>query len=783
MTEHHVVRSRALWLLSACLLAGGVLSACKTEPDPTSTPPPSSPARATTVAEPTSSPTAVSTPTPTPSPVPATATPAAPTATATPALTLSTGPEREAYRRLSALVPWMADLRSPLRVRVAEAAIDLWLDHAAVAESLVQASWFQDGVTSRDLEVLRRLGDLASRNPAVAGRVALSTWFGDSVSDAERELLDLLGPDQPSASFLVDDPEYVGVLSDDLVRFFLSSFRRSPQGGISDQAWVTDGLSPLEMAFVVAISAVDSEYPLLYRDLLLERYAATRTTSLPLAGEVSLYVFQNSPISDSAYILDRMEKTARALEELLDVPFPTTEFILLVGDSTAVDYSLYRGSHYGSHMRLTRYASIGVASIAHEVAHYVFWDGPQWFTEGGAEFVALYVDDAVDVSRYARREDAPPSYALSCLSEGNAENIRHHALLSREAGPLHGIEQCAYALGEWFLVHLYDALGEEALGSALRAWYLDQPGLLRRTGSAGPRLVDPADIPHRERQVFEALSRGVPEPARKEFERLYVEMHGGVGGGPDDGIPDDVGDGVGSSSVIVPGETITASLDHDFDFDYFRFSAAAGRKYELDFGHRTPTSRLAIYSFPASYEYDGSAFYEYEGDVLRRITPAVSDLPAYRIWVAPRSGDFYLAVQNFGGAPGPYTLSITPLEEVRDDHGDGPPSATDVALGVEAEGRLDGALDFDYFRFRPVKGKTYRIEIAPGGDQEFFVWKLDSAGRDPWEGPADPPRPHPGNEPYSSGWIPGSDDYHYVALSTVGRGAVSYTIVITEDQR
>ena len=629
-------------------------------------------------------------------------------------------------------MPWLPDSPSRLGIEALDITIELWLEDRQTAEALAQAQWFQDGIARRDLETIQHFAALASRNPAVARKVAEGSWFRESVSHGERRLLDLLGPDEPSPSFLDNPPEYLGTFSNELVLFFMHSqvslSTEAPTAGLLEQPWVFDGLSPIELAFAVAIGGVAFENPLLYRDLLRERYAATRATSFPLTGEVSIYVFQNTPIDDDAGILDRIELTARKLESLLEVPFPATEIILVVGDATAVDYSIYRGSHYGSHMFLTRYRQ-GVASIAHEVAHYYFATEPRWFVEGAAEFAELYVDDAVDVAVYARREDAPPHHALGCLIEDNAQNLRHFLALQHEDGRTLGI--CTYSLGEWFLVHLYDSIGEEAFGSALGSWHLQQEPLLKRVAKLveGPRLVDPASIPNPERVTFNALLEGIPEGMRGRFEQLYLEKHGGMGGGPDDGIPDDFGDGTESASIIATGESIAGSLEHAFDFDYFRFQAVAGRKYELDFEHRTRTSSVAIYDIPSSRVYHGSHFYELFGEVLARVSPVSMELARHRLWIAPRSGDFYLAVQNFGGAPGPYTLSISSLEESPDDHGDNRETATDVLIGKVVEGTLVDAWDFDYFRLQPEGGRSYQVDVVANDGQRFLLWFFDSEGR------------------------------------------------------
>ena len=133
------IRRRAVWLLAGCLLGAAVLSACGGDAQPPDAPSPSPTTTATPATpatpSPTPSPTEVATPVATPI--------ATPTPTPAPTVTLSTPAEREAYERLSALVEWVAEPRNPLLLQAVEIAIQLWLQDAALAESVVQSEWFQ----------------------------------------------------------------------------------------------------------------------------------------------------------------------------------------------------------------------------------------------------------------------------------------------------------------------------------------------------------------------------------------------------------------------------------------------------------------------------------------------------------------------------------------------------------------------------------------------------------------------------------------------------------------
>ena len=156
------IRRRAVWLLAGCLLGAVVLSACGGDAQPAATPDAPSPSSTAATAPP-ETPVATHSPTPSPTEVatPTATAVATPTPTPAPTVTVSTPPEREAYERISDLVDWMREPLRPLRVQAVEIAIQLWLQDSAMAESVVQAHWFQDGTTAHEVDVLQHFSDLA----------------------------------------------------------------------------------------------------------------------------------------------------------------------------------------------------------------------------------------------------------------------------------------------------------------------------------------------------------------------------------------------------------------------------------------------------------------------------------------------------------------------------------------------------------------------------------------------------------------------------------------------
>ena len=124
---------------------------------------------------------------------------------------------------------------------------------------------------------------------------------------------------------------------------------------------------------------------------------------------------------------------------------------------------------------------------------------------------------------------------------------------------------------------------------------------------------------------------------------------------------------------------VEGKLDYMFDFDYFRFETTEGQKYQIGVKHETlrPTS-IALFG-P-----DGMT-----GENQRwEARDQVSTGPRI-IWMAPSSDVFYLAVQNFGGKTGTYTLTISSGRRITGTHH--PTAATPVTTHLHADSPLQSA--------------------------------------------------------------------------------------------
>ena len=234
---------------------------------------------------------------------------------------------------------------------------------------------------------------------------------------------------------------------------------------------------------------------------------------------------------------------------------------------------------------------------------------------------------------------------------------------------------------------------------------------------------------------------------------------------------------------------LKALWDYTFDFDYFEFRAEQGQRFRIRVDHESlRSSSVRLYGSDGTTHEHFVDKWTDEGDVSyrhnRRLTGtgSVSYGPQVR-WIAPSSGAYYLAVHNFGGKSGRYTLDIAPVTTIQDDYGDSKATATAILVSEVVEGTVDYDFDLDFFRLQAVAGQEYRVRIEPGAGPFLVHLRLyASDGIVPKQELAARYRSDSGSSAggYSSGWVaPSSGEYYFVVHGGFGLlGA--YNLIVAE---
>ena len=156
--------------------------------------------------------------------------------------------------------------------------------------------WIADGIVESEVPLISSLERLAARDPSLALTAA-------EFVDADGEDLD---------SNLIDSLSV------------LASAHPVSLNALVSQPWFADGLSRQEAAFTIVLAGIASDSTSLFDDLLQTHYTQSRTISLPIAGEVNIWVIQNAESPPDEDLLSIIENTARLAEGFLGAPFPTS---------------------------------------------------------------------------------------------------------------------------------------------------------------------------------------------------------------------------------------------------------------------------------------------------------------------------------------------------------------------------------------------------------------------------------------------------------------------------
>ena len=281
---------------------------------------------------------------------------------------------------------------------------------------------------------------------------------------------------------------------------------------VTTSSWFTDGLDDEERAFLTALGYID---PPEFDDLLESRSTLSTTVSLPLSGEVGVWIFRSgsSPLDEN--LLSLVEGGARIAERFMGTPFPTNDIIMLVvksresvgGFAGTFDEILIRiGDDDADYM-----------TVIHEISHFYFNRAPFWFDEGGAEFMAAYSADSLGFESWEERLPWHERSYEYCAENGIGD-IHELSVLGKHDQLLQ--QDCSYALGRYFFINLFEAMGETAFSSALRELYL-----------SGAR----DEIEYTDDLIYRAFLKHVPAERMDEFRAVYSRLHGGPLAGDEGG--------------------------------------------------------------------------------------------------------------------------------------------------------------------------------------------------------------------------------------------------------
>ena len=500
---------------------------------------------------------------------------------------------------------------------------------------VVSYPWVIDGMNELELQTLRVIRSFARVGLGSVELQANLHWLQDDVTNAEYMRFVLGSPDGTVDLTANLSDSLIGTVLDSL---YATAGRRkcvSSLRSLGAEPSLMDGLDRDEAFMVIAMANivenhVECDVPAVYQSLLESYSIQAGAVSLPLAGDVNIWVLADRPFAPAEDYPALIGDAARVMEEFLNAPFPTTDIVMLAVGSYGFKSELYFATASG----------IDERTIFHEMAHYYFFPKapePEWISEGAAEFIADLVSDHLGLQDLTSSGDIATGAAQRCFDEMKFENIRHYAYVfdhSRvwPATPRH----CLYYLGRNFLRAVLDAIGEESMSAALREY------LLERADSSQEN----------EGILYRAFLNHAPLDRKSTFQEIYRTLHGGPYVYPENPASDDHGNQANDATPIIVGEVVEGELDYMFDFDYFRFEAQEGRRYRMSVTHGTLRATSLDLHGPYGVR-SLNDYWEYR--------ERAADGPEI-VWVAPTSEEYYLAVRNFGGETGAYALTVALID-------------------------------------------------------------------------------------------------------------------------
>ena len=366
--------------------------------------------------------------------------------------------------------------------------------------------WVRDGLTEKEQPTMERIRILAQVNSSMAQRVAGSPWLSDGISDFEesliRELRSVASTWPKAAVLMTTVPDRNGHLIDSLVRYF-RYWEPERMEQIISQPWFQDGVSREEAA-LIAVQRETTDFDVIFYDLLRDGHVRSETISLPLAGDVDIFVVGRMP-SGLDDTVERLAFGMEVLEGYLGIPWPKPVVLALL----ELDSDLGRpfgGWYAGTHIVLKNETE----KLAwHELSHYYFSNDPFWFREAAAEFLAYYVKDQKGSEPISSAYfESLTQIAKGCAPYGMGD-VRGwmNATFDQRWARI----GCLYDLSFVFMNGLNRLLGDQVIWSTLNEIYKRNLATV-----LGPS----------EDEIYEAFLGNTPKSQQEELQACYTRLHG-----------------------------------------------------------------------------------------------------------------------------------------------------------------------------------------------------------------------------------------------------------------
>ncbi len=468
--------------------------------------------------------------------------------------------EHPAVSRVVLGLPWLTDSITRTEREVLASIWGMAINDASVAERVAGLSWLADSITKEEEWALREVGATTYYDVPLAHAVMDFPWWSDGISDGESEVVAQFANISQQEAFdpalvervlgfpwLADrvDWRHAAVLGavgfmvthdKDLAHSILDTqifdnpidlfsfgvivrLQRIISNGVWEhvpvQPWFQDGLSEEDYVRITAAYSLSGDEDL-FLELIEGAHIRSENDILPSGREVKLVAISRSPLGlDVA--LERVRTAVFQIEEFMGMPWRADRQRPETHVGVAYAGVFVEPTFSGGRYRPIPGALVPVWTnlIYHEMAHAYFrsLDFPKWVSEGTAEFFQAYIEHVNEGaslhSRYERVVKGCPLEGIYTVQE----SIEYRARIFAEGRGVEYLdEDCAYTMGEAFMLGMYLSLGHDVALSHLRGLY--------RAGVASPERLTEAEVYH-------VLLSNTPPEQQDQFRDLYRRLHGG----------------------------------------------------------------------------------------------------------------------------------------------------------------------------------------------------------------------------------------------------------------
>lgn len=242
------------------------------------------------------------------------------------------------------LMKWVEDGVSETEREHLALLLEIALELEELAKEITRTPWVRDGLDEHEYRAVLRLAGfagVADYGEEAALFIVDMPWFADGLSYYEAQSLAHIGDiawDRGEAALSIISMPFVSSLepSDEAALHSLSLILGNDPAGfdrIMSQPTIADGITDDETALITPLHRVIQHNPALAVELLAPDKALVedRNITLPLAGETRLTIVRIQLGSSES--MDILERSVRATEDKMDIPFPTNFVLLLYADA------------------------------------------------------------------------------------------------------------------------------------------------------------------------------------------------------------------------------------------------------------------------------------------------------------------------------------------------------------------------------------------------------------------------------------------------------------------